>query len=74
MWQKQKTNKNITKKRAITKNQGKLNWAVSQLKANLVTPKLSIGPIQPSSNLIGPKPSQANFNQVPVNQSESESE
>ena len=36
--------------------------------------KLPIGPIQPDLNLIGPKSSQANFKQVPVNQSESESE
>ena len=40
----------------------------------LFTPKLPIGPIHPSSNLIGPKSSQANFKQVPVNQSESKSE
>ena len=32
------------------------------------TPKLPIGPIQSSSNLIGPKQSQANFNQLPANQ------
>ena len=44
------------------------------LRFSLFTPKLPIGPIQPTSNLIGPKSSQANFKQVPVNQSESESE
>ena len=39
----------------------------------IFTPKLPIGLIQPSPNLIGPKSSQVNFKQVPVNQSESES-